>query len=145
MHSAVRLGLVKNAAGSSPVSALSARSMLVTAGNAAIEAGTVPTKRFCRNALHRHAVAHALRIGSMLTAASLAHSTAAATPHALLPTSGNHERGGYIVPSSARPPTASTVPPSLFADRSLRRTCAHDGYYGVTTGYKRCFLVDRCL
>ena len=51
-HSAVRLrGLVQNAAGSSPVSALSARSMLATAGSNAIAAGTVPTKRFRCKAL----------------------------------------------------------------------------------------------
>ena len=51
-HIAVRLrGLVQNAAGSSPVSALSARSMLATAGSKAIAAGTVPTKRFRCKAL----------------------------------------------------------------------------------------------
>ena len=76
-HSAVRLrGLVQNAAGSSPVSALSARSMLATAGSNAIAAGTVPTKRFRCKALRTAAArlkTRALRAGIVFVVASLAH------------------------------------------------------------------------
>ncbi len=143
-HNSLSFGLVQNAAGSSPARLLFPRRMPVTAGSTAIEAGTVPTKRFCCNAL-QPALGHIPHARADRDSAE--RGRAGPSP----PRGIAEARAHSTTRSVSAPSAAGSVPLSLFSPAALRNAdvsrriesaCAHARVSAVCPTHAVCRRTD---